>query len=285
MKAYVSYQFGEDVSSLMSLLHSKHVDIVDSRTDIVMGTSLQQAIKTSIANTDFVVLIYTQENTNLSFEAGVALGVGKPMFVVLSPEAGFHDYLYDSTCIHALPQETQKIEFGLDLFLKNLNPKKVSKHTFYGGSDQPSDYFYEKFNELQGRNEHSYETLFREIFQQYHLNPVQNNLTTESLVDFSIWSDKLSNVLSNPILVEVVKNLDRKRLNDLQILVQQTVQRMPTSSFLIFYYDLNGITKKQLPNNPKCLFIQMSDLMSDLRMVGFAEAITKLRNQIVHNPY
>lgn len=289
MRAFVSYRFGDNISNILSLLHDKHIDVFDNLTDLQVGTSFQQAIKDSIAAADFILLVYTQPNTNLSFEAGVALGLGKPIFSILSPQIEPQDFLFDSTYVYCSPQETSKIDFSLTLFINNLKPKKSqlpSSRTYFGGGvPHPSDYFYNKFLQLKNRDEKSYESLFKEIFDSYQLNVVANVGSTEIGPDFSIWNDNLTNVLTNPILVQLVKKLTRAKLRTLEDWFHDTLAKNPTSSFLIFYDDLSGVVKKELPSNPKCFYIQIADFMSYLRETGFNEAISKIRNQVVHKLY
>jgi len=292
MKAFLSYNFKDNISEILNLLNKNGIEVFDSMSDIEYGSSFQKAIKKAISECDFVFLIYTSANPNLAFEAGIAVSSNKPIFSVISEYKNDPDFLFDSTYVHALPNEFKKIEFNLKIFLDKIKHRKkvvkVKKHKFYGGGF-PNYYndILEKYSNINRNTEKDYELLFKDIFEKYQLNVIQNKFDSKSnfYADFCIWSDKLSNVIGNPILIEIKKEINLNNLDSLRNNVIELINNNSAESCLIFYDYLNGLNKKELPSTSKYLFIQISDFIEKLNDNDFNESIRKIRNEIVHNQY
>lgn len=293
MKVFLSYKFGDNISGILQLLVDNHLDVFDSITDLSITDSFQRSIKSAIRNSDFVVVVYSQENTNISFETGIACALNKPIFAIISPEVNIQDYLMETTYVNARATELDKISFSFSVFLKNQKPKKASgspliaatkSQKMYGGGEiGPSDFFQLQFESIKNSQE-NYEAFFKQMFSMYHLN-VTENIFKDHLgyADFSIWSDSLSNILGSPILVEIKKEITRSNIDKISDQVFKGINNHTASSFLIFYDRLSGLTKSELPNSSKSLYIQINDLLAQLAVRSFSDSIRVLRNQIVHN--
>lgn len=289
MKAFLSYSFNDNISEITELLTEQGIEVFDSRNDIEYGSSFQQAIKKSITECDFLFLIYSSSNPNIAFEAGIAVSKNKPIFSVISEYNIDPDFLFDSTYVHASPTDTEKIKFNLNIFLDKVKPKKKSytdiKHELYGV--EYINYYTEIYNNylsISNKSEKEYESLFKDIFHKYELNVIQNkqDYNTQFYTDFCIWSDKLSNVIGNPILIEIKKELNNNNISKIQKTIHKLINNNSAESCLIFYDILNGIKKDDLPNTSKYLFIQISDFIENLNKNDFNESIKKIRNEIMH---
>ena len=131
------------------------------------------------------------------------------------------------------------------------------------------------------------ELLFKQIFELYKLSVIQNKLDSniKFLADFCIWSDELSNVIGNPILIEIKKEINKRNINGLKETVLNLINKNSAESCLVFYESLKGLTKKDLPNTSRYLFIQISDFIEKFKNSDFNDSIRKIRNEIVHNQY
>jgi hypothetical protein len=269
----------------------------DSSSDIQYGNSFQQSIKTAIKECDFLVFIYTENNPYIAFEAGIAVATNKPIFSILA--GGAEDsFLYDSTCVHANPNELDKIKFSFDLFIKNLPVKKTgralltkaSPTRYYGGGEAlPMKHYFDvkaRYNLLDDKSGIALELFFQEIFSAYHINIVKNsdfqNANKNWIPDFSIWSDDLTSLLGNPIIVEVKREINITNLKQLLTNLDGLASSNPLNGVLIFYDSLNGIDKLELPVMFNRLFISIADLVDQLTLNGFASAVKKLRNNLIH---
>ncbi len=290
MKAFLSYSFKDNISEITNLLTEQGIEVFDSRNDMEYGSSFQKAIKNAIKECDFLFLIYSSANPNIAFEAGIGVSSNKPIFSVVSEYENDPDFLFDSTYVHATSTEIDKIKFNLDIFLKKLKPKKkntnIKKHKFYGGGF-PNYYkdIHNNYLNIDKSKERNYEFLFKDIFEKYQLNVIQNkqDFNSKFYTDFCIWSDKLSNVIGNPILIEIKKELNTRNLEGLQNTLNKVISNNSAESCLVFYDYLKGINKEELPNTSRYLFIQISDFIEKLNHNDFNETIRKIRNEVVHN--
>jgi hypothetical protein len=292
MKVFLSYQFKDDISDITGLLKESGVEVFDSMSDMEYGSSLQDSVNSAIAECDFVFLVYSSSNPHLAFEAGMAVSQRKPIFAVISERKEDPAFLFDSTYVHALPTEKEKIKFNLTIFLdkikrkQNLNLKKDIK--FYGGGF-PNFYpeIMEKYNDLNRENGESLEMFFKYIFQLYGLNVIQKDLNSrvKFTTDFCIWSDNLTNILGNPILIEIKKEINKSNLKLLNDTLQGGFSNYPAESCIVFYDRLQGLDKRMLPNSSKCLYIQISDFIEKLDNRDFNAAVKQVRNEIVHQKH
>jgi hypothetical protein len=291
MKAFLTYMFQDNVSGIVDLLKSHNIEVYDSQTDLKIGSSLQESIRQAVADCDFAFIVCSKPNTNLAFETGLAVALRKPIFVVMAPNMDFQDYLFDSTYVTALPDEINRILFGFELFLRNIQTARLHKirktPMYYGGGEPiPLNDFAKEFKEIKWSGKGDYETLVRHILEAYKLTVVQDITTSWDLfADFSIWSDELEPYLNNPILVEVKAVLDPGILQEELLHIGDVRKKTPTSSFLIFYGDLKNLDRKDLPQSLKCLFIDIADLVMNLQTKSFGEAVIQIRNSIAHNIY
>jgi hypothetical protein len=294
MKAYISHQFKDKITSLNDLLMKLGVEVFDSMTDIQYGKSFQKSIKDAIRQCDFMVIVYSEVNPNIAFEAGIGVSMNKPIFSIVSEIQNHPDFLFDSTYVRALPEDISKIEFNLKIFLDKIKPNKkddsvkVKQSKFYGGGF-PNYYeqIFTWYNNLKDANEQEYELFFKRIFELYKLSVIQNKYDSniKFLTDFCIWSDELSNIIGNPILIEIKKEINRKNINTLKDTVNNLGNNSSAESCLFFYESLNELSKKDLPNTSRFLFIQISDFIEKFKQADFNDAVRKIRNEIVHNQY
>lgn len=292
MRAFLSYRYGDEISAIRELLEEKEIQIFDSLSDIEVGSSLQQSIKTALLKCDFIICVYSEDNCNIAFEVGIAMGANKPIFSVL---AGGNEnlFLLDSTYVYAQPLEIDKIRFSFELFLINIKStssaviKSIPPHKFYGGGEAtPIKQYYdviEKYNCLEYKSDESLTSFLMETLQAYGIKTIKNlNVNSESKLkfhpDFTIWYDYLSSLLRNPINVEVKANLNAVNLNA----IIKDVSTNTIGSAVIFYDDLYNIEQKTLPFLHNVMFISIKDLVEELNHYGFAKSIQRIRNNIVH---
>ncbi|WP_396162870.1 toll/interleukin-1 receptor domain-containing protein [Flavobacterium sp.] len=292
MKAFISYQFKDDVSEIIRFLNENNIEVFDSMSDINYGNSIQKSIKNAILECDFVLLVYSVTNPNIAFEAGIAFSVNKPIFSVISEYKDDPTFLFDSPYVRAKPNEIDKISFNLKIFLDKIKPKKrtqkLAKLKYYGGGfpNYYNDILY-NYSNLNTNNERDYELFFKDIFEKYSLSVIQNKFEskTDFYTDFCIWSDELSNVIGNPILIEIKREISKRNIGSIRNNIEKLINNNFADCCLIFYDYLTDIEKNELPNTSKCYFIKISDFIEKLNSNDFNESIRKIRNEIVHNQY
>ena len=293
MRVFLSYKFGDDIAGIRNLLKKLEIETWE---DIQIGDSLQQAVKAAVKGCDFVVFVYSEDNPNIAFEAGLAVAFGKPIFSILSG-SDENTFLLDSTYVHARPDEIEKIQFSLELFIKNLLSKKVTRRAavrtqkFYGGGEAVPNKSYfdiaQQYEAVANGTGEELENFIEKVLSAYAIRTAKGPDTDDAEVDwypdFSIWSDELSQILGNPIIIEVKKEINSKNLPKLVSQVRSLKSSNPSNSVIIFYNKLKGIEEKDLPANPHQLYIAIPQLVNTLDSGGFASAIKTFRNSIVHS--
>ncbi|RQP18388.1 MAG: hypothetical protein EAS52_05665, partial [Parapedobacter sp.] len=92
-------------------------------------------------------------------------------------------------------------------------------------------------------------------------------------------------VFGNPILIEIKKEINSKVLESVTKNINKLINNNFAESCLVFYDNLEGLKKTDLPNTSKYLFIQISDFITKLNDGDFNDSIRKIRNEIVHNRF
>jgi|GEM_PF-3768820 len=296
MRAYLSYRYGDDASIIRSLLAKHDIEVFDSISDIKIGDSLQQAIKIAIRNSDFLVFIYSADNPNIAFEAGLAVALNKPIFSILAG-GGEDTFLLDSTYVHATPVEEDKVKFSLELFLNNLFSKAPKKSVvaarpskFYGGGDLiPRARYFDivrHYNSTRNKLGSTLEVLFQEIFEANQVAVIKQSTfelkEREWKPDFSIWDDKLSVLFGNPIIIEIKRQITKSNLSSLLSNLESLKTSNPIGGVLIFYEELKAVKESELPATPSRLFIPIGKLVDLMETNNFSSAVIKFRNRLVH---
>ncbi|MBS1778724.1 MAG: toll/interleukin-1 receptor domain-containing protein [Bacteroidetes bacterium] len=293
MKAFLSYRFGDNISGVRKLLSDYNIEAF---SDVQIGDSLQGAIKGAVKNCDFVLFIYSEDNPNIAFEAGLAVAFNKPIFSILSG-GNENTFLLDTPYVHAKPDEVEKIKFSFELFLKNLESKKsvrrtfVKSNVFYGGSEAVPDKKYfdieKRYNSIVDKSGIELERFIEDVLNAYAIDtakrPASDREGKQRYPDFSIWSDELAQVLGNPIVIEVKKEINPTNLKNLIAQLNTLISSNPANAAIIFYDELRQIEEKDLPATPYLLFIAIPELVKTLEKGGFATAIKTIRNYKVHN--
>ena len=291
MKVFISYRFGDDISAILKILENNKIELFDSSSLLFNNKSIQSATKDTIKACDFVILLYSKENSNIAFEAGMAFTLNKPIFSIVSPDIKEEPaFIRNSACVRSFSNEYDKISFNFNVFLKSVRPKKITasaasigihSHVFYGGGEAVSQKYQEAISiwDKFHQNENGHELFFQKLFELYQIKFVQNTTHNEDKLyaDFSIWSDQLTSLLGNPILVEISKTLSSAKISTFL----NEISKNNNHSYLFFYETLRD-DNTELPSTSRCLFISIYDLLQKLKSLDFSDSIRQLRNEIAH---
>jgi hypothetical protein len=290
MRAYLSYQHGDDISTIIQILETERIDIYNSKSDLSISKSLQDSIKNAIKESDFVILVYTKGNSNIAFEAGIACGLNKPIFAILSPEGDQPDFLLDSTYVHALPNEFGKIKFSFSVFYSKIPRKKIintvkKPSKWYGGGDVIiTESLLNMYDGVDKSSGIEIENYFQKVLEYFNIISIKKevNAGSEYSADFAIWDDTMANMFTNPILVEIKSELTPGTLQNLTQRIEKSNSKYLDSSWLVFYDRLRDLNPDFLPSNNKLLFINISNFLKQLRITDFSKSVRKIRNEIIH---
>jgi hypothetical protein len=294
MKAFLSYKHGDDISVISKILAEKNIEIYDSLKEIEYGNSLQLAIKSAVKECDLIVFVYTAINPYIAYEAGLAVASNTPIFAIILPGSEEPYFLYDSPCVHGSPNEEEKIKFSFELFYRSLEkkPSKNSKPKQQGKNLKSTDrepvltqVVHNLIENIDYNLERSIFTFFENLFAAYGISVAKNPGTylRDFPADFSIWSDALQNILGNPILIEIKRDISQATLQHLRVQITSSESLKVGNSWLVFYVNLRDVQNVELRNSPKILFIDLHDFTRRLKTSSFNDTIKQIRNEIIHN--
>ena len=288
MKAFVSYKYGSNISVIFDLLKNHNIDFFDSKYDINIGHSFQGAITQGIKDCDFFVAIYEKENANIAFEIGIAHALKKPIFAVIStPGSEYPDFLLESVHVMAKPEDYEKIKFNLDIFIKNIKPKRrnIKPPKIQTTLTYKENWFY-KYNSINIKNEVTLEKFVGEILYKNKIDIITNKWDSNKnyITDYCIWSDYLANSMGNPIFIEVKKDLHSRNIKSLFKELCDGINNSNAKSGIVFYENLINLSFEELNkyNSKKLFFVKLQDFLIKLENEDFNNAILDIRNEIVN---
>ena len=289
MKAFVSYRHGTNISVIFDILKNHGIEFFDSNTDILIGKSLQEAISKGIQECDFFVTIYESSNANNAFEIGMAYALKKPIFAIINVSGpDFPDFLIESVHVQSRADDYEKIKYSFDIFIKNIKPPKKKAKT-KPRIEQKSicREWMELYNTIEQKNEITLEKFIGEILENYKIDVIENkwNKTSSYIADFCIWSDSLTNVLGNPILIEVKREVHSRNLRTISSDFKKALNNSNAKTGIVFYDYLNNVDKTELLNksSSRLLFVEIKEFLETLNKVDFNQAIINLKNKTIHN--
>jgi hypothetical protein len=289
MKAFVSYRHGTNISVIFDILKNHGIEFFDSNSDIMIGKSFQEAISKGIQECDFFVTIYESANANTAFEIGLAYALKKPIFAIINASGqDFPDFLIESVHVQSRADDYEKIRYSFDIFIKNIKPKKKSTKPKRRAVEKSvfQDWI-EIYNSFEQKNEITLEKFIAEILEKYKIEVIENKWNKDSsfIADFCIWSNALTNVFGNPILIEVKRHIHSRNLKLILSDFTKSLDNSNAKTGIIFYDYLTNVDKTELINksSSRLLFIEIKEFLQTLNNVDFNQAIINTRNKTVHN--
>jgi nucleoside 2-deoxyribosyltransferase len=265
-----------------------YVSPVDS---LEYGDNMVTTIRRQIQDSDFIVVVL-DDSTNVSFELGMAIGVKKPIFILLpSSNETLPLYVAEQTYTIAEPTDYEKINYSFQFFLDNLSKNlKVERKTqrisrkIIKGKLISKD-LVDSLKNRQISSAQNFEESIGELFKTLNIDVLAENKykATDFQADFSLWIDELNSVVGNPIIVEAKFNRNRNSLRGAVEQLSSYLKKYNSKTGLLIY---NNPTNEQFVElfsySPLVLSISFQDLLDKLTSESLPEIILKLRNQVIH---
>mgnify|MGYP003576960868 CR=1 FL=1 len=289
MKAFVSYPFGTDMTKVFRLLKEHNIEFFDGTANLLWGTTIHETIIRAITDCDLMFVVYPEPNANIAYEVGVAAALKKPIFSIIAIEGSqWPDFLMDTVHVFSAPEDYHKLKFTFEIFIKKIKPKRSkSRKKTQKQSKQfdPIDWL-EYYHEISGKNERYLEDFVEQLLKHYQLEySKRTNNQAGYVADFSFWSDPLENILGNPILIEVKKQITPRNIDALQKQIKRALEKTNAKGGIVFYNELTGSPKNIWEaTTSNILFISILKLIEKLQSKDFEDAIASCRNEIIHKP-
>lgn len=287
-RCFVTGTRGPALHALIRMLEARGIEATSAEM-LNPGTAITQEILRLIATSDFIAVVLTEgHRDNAVYELGVAMGQGKPAFVVLSGTA----FPLDVTGVYVRAVEGLE-HIGdagedLDRFLRNA--KTPAPLVLAPTDDLPVDLGWAKAELTQLRRdkpagrEAAFERLVERIFDAAGAELLSTDSEREEQVDFVVWLDQVSAQTGGPLLVEcklfqggsgsVIKNSEAflRRL-------ERTVEGTDSGLALLVYDHDRPNTPPSLYETPLVLSFAIEDLIRSLEKGALEKEVLRRRER------
>ena len=261
--------------------------------DVRPGDSLAERVQNEIAKADVIVAVFSgpKPSAGVTFEAGLALGLGKPVIVVASePVESPFSPLASAPIVLADPANEDALTFSFAQILPALErtpsrraPRKRK------AQDKPGlvEGFAAHIEALRASgNERQLERLLLEVFKEDPgVSVTVEKKVVGAEIDMAIWLDGYDSILGNPLIVELklgALSEDRLRRSEFQL---YRLLRASIAKFgLLIYLDRRarrfvgpGVSA------PNIVRFEASDLVTELSKASLGRTILAERNRLVHS--
>ncbi|MDQ0268079.1 hypothetical protein [Pseudarthrobacter niigatensis] len=246
---------------------------------------MQESLKEAINTADVVIAVLGARN-NLApgIEAGIAVALGKKLVVVADKGVPVPTTLSSALLVRGKPGDIDAIRYALDeidrrpaLERPRISMSAAKRETL--GAD--SDILVLQLNQAQTKDEEALRILTTAIEASGAL-AVQNP-KADSGFDLGVWSDELSSINANPLLIEFTKSFDAfKRKTILARLRENPVAQ---TALVVYMQDAGGVRDSKRPytrSDFPILAISAQDFLAQLKVSTFSEVVRRLRNRSVH---
>ena len=250
-------------------------------------------IKRSMRDVDFVfaVIDAKQDSANVFVALGVAFGVGRPVFIVVTPNSDLPLGLKGITAVKAEPSDVQAIEFHLDIFLKEGLKRRRRQHFVPRDklkvqlSDQRTiaDPYRQRL--LSSRNESELEERIAKFLEQHGYQTIeQGEKIGRFRPDIAMWLKESSSTLGSQLLIEVKSGqrraqVERKIANQLR----QYLLDVDAQSGLVLWQEMRDDEEPRVqPGYPLIFSLSVPAFLRLVENGELEPTLVRQRNRHVH---
>lgn len=294
MKCFISREYNvppEILNSIQEVLDELNIQHCDM-FPIQNGMVASEAIYTEIHEADIVIAVITKNVSNVLFELGLAIGLGKEVLLLVDDP----DYIPLDLHGRLYIKINENIKENLTLPLRFLMNKKgkrayVDYTKFYlrGLKDVDTSIsenkYLEKLEEIkQDGNEAQFENLISELFgeiKEQYTTITFRNATEDEEYDFAVWIDELGGHIINPIKFELkLGDISEGQLNRC---VSRVVAKTKSQELVLILY-CNKSNREIFYQSmfPNIVVVEFEAFLRHLSKSGLARTIWYFRNLGAH---
>jgi hypothetical protein len=286
LRWFVSAPADTDLGPLLGALERRGAQPYVLSDVAALGANLLQSVQQAIASADHVLIVLgdAEGSLNSAFEAGMAVGLGKPLVVVAAPQVVIPADLSSALTVRARPDDLDAINFALDQAKgRTAAPTGLASATGHPLGNRADPLLDRAIRILALSEPAAIEREAIEILVQALEDsgtvPVQSPRLDQAF-DVGVWSEDLDAIAANPLLIELKQTLSesgvRQALTALHAIPNARVALIvyldPTST------DVAVVQRVRFP----VLAIALQDLIGRMRNASFAEVVRDLRNRSIH---
>jgi restriction endonuclease len=285
---FITVPVDTDVSPVTKSLKSRGIEC--TRRDRFDWSTTLDTLTDLIRNSDFVCAFSPSTlPPNLLFEIGIAIGMRKPIFMVLPKDARLPEDLRSIDSISADQWKAEIIEPHLDAFLETL-PKKSPR------GSQRKKRTVGRFDFSREREELAHlekeasprelELFVENLFRKAAINVTQSPLTDFG-ADFALSSPSINRRFGNPILVEIKHSSLGSDLSfAADRLAHLIANRRGSIALLVTLQPVSPQSKNyasSVATKMPIYFFTVKELIDSLEVDGLIDKLWDYRNQKYHS--
>ena len=289
MKCFVSREYNiapvilNQIQEVLDKLKIQYFDMYSQD----YGADIYSGVIKLISNAEIVIGVVTRNSTNVFYEIGVAVGMGKRVFLLLDDSEELPSDLYNLTYIKINGNLRENLMLPLKFFVDKKGKKPQIEYTKYYKKGLETafaskDIYVQRAKYIkENRDGDGFERLvadlFAEIKDQYTTVKFQQTEKNEEY-DFAVWVDELLGKIVNPIKFEL--KLGDMSLERVEALANKLARQAKNQELIIIL--CCGKVEKYLDANSNVLVIEFEDFLDKIEKYGLAHAIWYYRCMGAH---
>jgi hypothetical protein len=286
---FISAPFGFDTAPLIQALSARNV--APGRLDnLEPGDELIARIQREIRRADFVCIVlpggYSQSNA--VFEAGLALGTGRPLLILAESDVNVPFELQHLNYVRTSLRDNQALGDVLNVYLPRILQRGPARRTPHPPSlkllgQEDADGALSILRAPQPPNGAELRQSVAEVFQKVGIRTAPSPAADRG-ADLAIWIDETQSIFGNPVLVEIkAGRLSQAQIDEVYHRLSQQLIRANLLLGIIIYWDTQGKKLKvAAPTLPLVVCLSVEELVDSLRLGMFARTLLDIRNRAVH---
>jgi len=288
---FISAPFGFDASPLIQALAERN--IVSTRLDdLAPGESIVTTVQRRIRQADFVCVVlpggYPQND--VLFEAGLALGRGRPVLILAESDVEVPFELGQLTYVRTSLSDKQALAEVVDASIPGLLTRTASRRKLPAPALKPfskenAEEVFRLLSDPHALSQKRLVEMVAEIFRKVGiLASSAHSPAAERGPDLAIWIDETQTVFGNPIFVEVrAGKMTQAQIDGAYHDLSHHLIRAKLLLGIIVYRDLEGRKfKVAAANLPLVVCLSIEELIDSLRLGTLTKTLIAIRNRAVH---
>lgn len=283
-RLYVSAPSDLDLRPLLDGLKRRRAEPYVLSDVAPLGEEMLQSLRLAIQRADQVLVVLGDVPApNPMFEAGLALGLGKPLLIIAAPGAIVPTDLSGQVVVRARPDDLGAINFVLNHVQQRPTRDNRRAPGLGGRPLGPSvvDVLLARLSASDNSEASSIRVLIEAIEAS---GGVAAANTGDAGFDLGVWSDDLEAIGGNPLLVAVKRSLVPGAVEQ----VLRSLADHPSARLGLVVYLESPPERQPLPGTEldqamfPVLVISLQQLLRRMASASFAEVVRDLRNQSAH---
>jgi hypothetical protein len=281
-RAFLAAPFHVDAGPLVQALarHDWDVYVLSDVADL--GASLRDALEAAIRAADVVIAVFPSAtaSANTAFEAGLAVGLGKPLLSIVEPGAEGPADLSSSLSVRARLDNVDAVVLALENIHRSWPPRTTKLPTSSAGRPLGAyaDTLLAAADGLRGTRgpAHAIEELVVRAIEASGAVAVPS--TRDEGFDIGVWADDLDAIAGNPLLIEIKRRFSKQAVEQCLVALGQ----VPGARAALLISLEGSPSPQSMSLRWPVFWISLDELLRQMRTASFAEVFRLLRNRSVH---